>query len=69
MVKHFQANKTACLLCMESDPRGCHRYNTIGKRLGELDVKIAHICHMREDAAGGGTRCWLMGEDQQEGLF
>ena len=64
----FQANKTACLLCMESDPRGCHRYNIIGKQLGKIGVKIAHICHMREHVSGGGIRRWLTGADRSDEL-
>lgn len=39
----WQANKTACLMCMESDPEQCHRHFEIAARLTQYGITTHHI--------------------------
>ena len=39
----WQADKTACLMCMEADPDRCHRKYDIAKRLSAYGVTVNHI--------------------------
>ena len=39
----WQANKTACLMCMEADPKACHRDYEIARRLVRYGVEVIHI--------------------------
>lgn len=38
----WQSNKKAAIMCMEADPRKCHRFK-IAARLGRYGVEVAHI--------------------------
>lgn len=39
----WQKDKTACLMCMESDPDRCHRKQEIARRLQKYGVIVEHI--------------------------
>lgn len=39
----WQKDKTACIMCMESDPDRCHRKQEIARRLENHGVSVSHI--------------------------
>lgn len=39
----WEKGRTACLMCMEADPRQCHRYDRIAKRVSSYGVVALHI--------------------------
>lgn len=39
----WQKTRCACIMCMEADPRDCHRHTEIAERLKKHDVPVGHI--------------------------
>ena len=39
----WQEDHTACLMCFERDPKGCHRDYNIARRLKKYGVRVRHI--------------------------
>jgi len=39
----YQAKYTVCLMCMEADPKKCHRDYEIARRLKEYKIEVTHI--------------------------
>ncbi len=64
-LKEFQVDKTACVMCMESEPSLCHRYYVIGKQLELLGIKMKHIKVVKRPV----PKYWILGEENQTDMF
>jgi uncharacterized protein (DUF488 family) len=39
----WEHGRRACLLCLEKNPRDCHRFNEISRRIKEYGLTVEHI--------------------------
>ncbi len=59
----WQHDRCACLMCMEADPRDCHRHYEIAERLKKLGIPVGHIL-----TAENPTRVWWTILERRPGI-